>query len=52
MGWGRVGILFVLRHGQGFAAVFLLEEPGVLEWNFDGEAFEEAVAEGEDVLLL
>lgn len=40
------------RERQGFLAVFLLQQPGVLEWDLDVHAFEEGVPQGEDVAFL
>jgi hypothetical protein len=49
---GRGDILFILRNGERLAPILLLEQPGVLEGDLDGEAFEEGGAEGVDVFFL
>jgi hypothetical protein len=41
-----VGILFVLREGERLLSILLFQQPRVLEWDLDGGAFEETVAEG------
>lgn len=51
---GRLVPFVVFKAGgcQGFLAVFFFEEPGVLERDLHMHAFEEGVAEGENVAFL
>ena len=49
---GGVDIQFILPESERLLSILFFQQPGILEWDLDGRALEEAVAERVDVAFL